>query len=166
MWYQIKLLLLLSFIRQKEIQLIIDFPQFPLFHDLPEPMGKVSGQYWFCWRSFGGTTGHTWISQCSHCLGGSSCWEAPGACSACLLWQTLSDLVEGALPSSWNIPGARPLIQLAAEGMWFALRPLHTASSKVLSSWRAWLSALAHVYVQMSKMEIPSHLNCGFCQMY
>lgn len=48
MWYQIKLLLLLSFIRQKEIWLIIDFPQLPLFHDLPELMGKVAGQYCFC----------------------------------------------------------------------------------------------------------------------
>lgn len=31
--------------------------------------------------------------------------------------------VEGALPSSWNSPGGHPLVYLAAEGMWLALRP-------------------------------------------
>lgn len=79
---------------------------------------------------------------------------------------TLSDPVQGELPSSWTIPGGYPLIQLAAEGMWFALRPLHEASPKVKSSWSAWLSVLGHVYVQMGKVEIPSHLHCGFCQTY
>lgn len=37
---------------------------------------------------------------------------------------------------------------------------------KVKSSWSTWLSALGHTYVQMSKVEIPNHWNCGFCQMY
>lgn len=161
-WYQIKWLLFLSFIRQKEIWLIIDSPQLPLFWDLPELLGRVCRLLLLLeefWRQPWAHLGH----PRQPLRAGRQGWGAPGVCSAriTLVWSW-----EEALPSTWNVLGGPPLIQLAAEGMWFALRPLQEASPKVKSSWSSWLCALGHVNVQMGKVEIPNHLHCGFCQTF